>query len=59
MVVKSQVACQALFGCTDRIVGMQIYLLVFDALPEPFHEYVIPPAAFAVHAELDPVVNAE
>jgi hypothetical protein len=24
---------------------MQIYLLVFDALPESFHEHVIPPTA--------------
>jgi hypothetical protein len=35
---------------------MQIDLLVLDAAPEPFHEHVIPPAAFAVRADLDAVV---
>lgn len=30
---------------------MQIYLFVLNAPPEPFHEYVIPPAIFAIHAD--------
>ncbi len=32
------------------IIGMQIYLLIFDASPEPFHEYIITPATSSVHA---------
>jgi hypothetical protein len=31
---------------------MQIDFFVFDALPEPFHEDVIPPAPLAIHADL-------
>jgi hypothetical protein len=38
---------------------VQVDLLVFDASPQPFHEHVIPPTAFAVHADLNPVVFQE
>ena len=55
LVVKCQVALQALVRGTDGLIGVQIDLLVFDALPEPFHEHVVAPAAFPIHADLDPV----
>jgi hypothetical protein len=57
-VVQGHGACQALLGCADRIVGMQI-ASYFDALPLPFHEYVTPPAAVAVHTDLDTLVLEE
>jgi len=38
---------------------MQIDLLVLDALPEPFDEDVIAPAAFAVHADLNAVLSEQ
>jgi hypothetical protein len=45
-------------GCADtrfhRLV--EIHLLVFDAFPESFHEHVVAPAAFPVHADLDAVL---
>ena len=56
LIIEHQLAFQALMRSADRLVGMQIHLLVFDALPESFHKYVIPPAAFSVHADLDAVV---
>ena len=56
LIIEHQLAFQALMRSADRFVGMQIHLLVFDALPESFHKYVIPPAAFSVHADLDAVV---
>ena len=50
MIVKSQIAFQALLGLADVIIGMQIYLLIFDASPEPFDEHIITPATSTVHA---------
>jgi hypothetical protein len=35
----------------DAVVGPQIYLLVFDAAPQPLDEHVVPPCVFAVHAD--------
>ena len=40
----------------DGVIRVQIDLLIFQAPPESFHEYVIPPAAFAVHADLNAAV---
>ena len=56
LVVERQVARQFLLGSVDGLVGMQIRLLVFDALPEPFHEDVVAPAACAVHADPNAVL---
>ena len=42
-------------GGADSLVGEQIDLLVFDALPVSFHEHVIPPAACVAHADLNAV----
>jgi hypothetical protein len=36
-----------------------IYLLVFDAAPQPLDEHVIPPGAFAVHADRNAVVGEQ
>ena len=55
LVVERQVAFQSLLGSTDGLVGMQIHLLVFDALPESFHEHVVAPTACPVHADLNAV----
>ncbi len=56
LVVKRQVAFQCLVSSADGLVGVEIHLLVFDALPEAFYEYVVAPAAFPIHADLDAVV---
>jgi hypothetical protein len=58
-IVQGHGACQSLLGCADRIVGTQRHRLIFVALPLPFHEYVTPPAAVAVHADLDTLVLEE
>ena len=59
LVIECQVALQALVRGADGLVGVQIHLLVFDALPESFHEHVVAPAAFPVHADLNAVVFQE
>ena len=59
LVIERQVVLQALLRSPDGLVGVQIHLLVFDAFPEAFHEYVVSPAPFAVHADLDAVVGQQ
>lgn len=46
LVIERQLACQSLLRGADRLVGMQIHLLVFDALPEPLNNHIIAPTAF-------------
>ena len=43
----------------DGLIGVQIDLLVFDALPESFDKHVVPPTPFPVHADLNAVVCQE
>ncbi|AOU97832.1 hypothetical protein BI364_07510 [Acidihalobacter yilgarnensis] len=52
-VVEVKVTGQDLASTGDGIVAMQVDLLVLDRLPEPFDEDVVPPAPFAIHADLD------
>ena len=53
LVVERNVFVESFPGIADALVGVQIHLLVFDALPEPFHAHVVPPAALSIHADLD------
>jgi len=59
LVVEPQIARYALVGVADGLVGVQIDLLVFNAFPESFHEHVIAPTPFPVHADLDAVGGQE
>ena len=54
-IVESEVAGQLLPGLGDALIGMQVDMLVFHALPQPLDEHVVDPAPLAVHADLDPV----
>ena len=59
LVVERQVLPHSLTGGADAVIGPQIHLLVLHAPPQPFHEHVIPPAAGAVHTDLDAMVFQE
>src|SRR5438445_7962208 len=54
-VVEVQVGAQAGLGDGYRVISLEIDLLIFDALPEPFNEHVVTPASLAIHADLDTV----
>ncbi len=56
LVVERNVCVSSFPGIADALVGVQVHLLVFDALPKPLHEHVVPPAAFSIHADPGPVV---
>ncbi len=59
LVIERQIPLHALVRRPDGVVGVEIDLLVCNAFPESFHKYVIPPAAFAIHADLNPLVFQE
>ncbi len=59
LVVEYRIALHTLVGRTDGAIGVQIHLLVFDAFPETFHEHVVSPATFSVHADLDAVLDQQ
>jgi hypothetical protein len=56
LVGERQVPLYALMGGADAGIGLQIYLLILHAPPQPFDTHVVPPAAGAVHADLDVTV---
>ena len=52
-IVESEVAGQLLPGLGDALVGMQVDVLVFHALPQSLDEHVVDLAPLAAHADLD------
>src|SRR5450759_1474642 len=59
LVVEIEVAGQGLSGNRNGVVAMQVNFLILDALPQPFDEDVIAPAALAIHADLDAMLFEE
>ena len=54
-VVKGEVPGQLQFGFGDILIGVEIDVLIFDALPYPLDKDVVNPATLAVHADLDAI----
>jgi len=52
-VIKLQVFSDGSSGFADRLVGVEIDLLILDRLPGPLNEHVVASTAFAVHADPD------
>ena len=40
-------------GLADRVVGLEIYLLVLHRFPQPLDKHVVAPGDLAVHADAD------
>jgi len=55
-VVEREVARELLPGLGHALVGVQVDVLVFHALPQPLDNPGGHPSTFAVHADLDVVV---
>src|ERR1700722_5249136 len=58
-IVEVEIAAERCACIADAVVGFQIHLLVFDAAPQPLDEHVVPPSAFAVHADRDAVAGKQ
>ncbi len=52
-VEEVDVAADVCSGLLDRLVSVQIDMLILDQLPEPLDENIVAPAAFAIHADGD------
>ena len=52
-IVEPEIVSNTQPGFGNRIVGLEIYLLVFQATPQALHKHIIYPTALAVHAHLD------
>lgn len=53
MVVEVEVNRDLRARFRQRVVGMQVDMLVLDRLSQPLHEDVVAPATLAVHADPD------
>ena len=40
---------------SDRVVGVEVNMLVLDRSPKPFDKHVVHPPAFTIHADLNAV----
>src|SRR3979411_2710940 len=58
-IVEIEISADRVSCLADAFVGPQIHLLVFDAAPQPLDEHVVPPGAFAVHADGDAVAGEQ
>jgi hypothetical protein len=49
-IIKVEISADRVARLADGFVGSQIYLLVFDAAPQPFDEHIIPPGPRLEHS---------
>src|ERR1700737_4358662 len=56
-VVEAEVSADGSPGLGHRVVGSEIYLLVFDRPPKPLDKDIVTPCAFAVHADGDAILD--
>ena len=54
-IVEVEIAAQRLLDVGNGVVAVQVNLFILDRFPEALHEDVVPPAALAIHADLDAV----
>src|SRR5260370_805521 len=56
-IIEVEITADRVPRLANAFVGPQIYLLVFDAAPQPLDEHVVPPCSFAIHADRDAVAG--
>lgn len=59
LIVERQLLLHTLVRCPDGLIRVQVDLLVCEASPQPFHEYVVSPAPVAVHADVDAMLGQQ
>jgi len=52
--VEIKVSADTYPGFRPDFVSIQLYVLVLNALPQPFHKYVVPAAPFTILADWYP-----
>src|ERR1700692_1095540 len=56
-IIKHQIATERCARVRHAVVSAQINLFVFHAPPQPFDKHVVTPGTFAIHADLDFVLE--
>src|SRR5258708_3074285 len=56
-IIEVEITADRVPRLANAFVGPQIYLLVFDAAPQPLDEHVVPPCSFAIHTDRDAVAG--
>ena len=56
-IVEVEISADRIACFADGFVSPQVYLLIFDAAPQPLDEHVVAPCALAVHADGDAVAG--
>ena len=59
LIVEAQIAANRSARITDAFIGPQIYLFVFDGAPQTLDEHIVPPSAFAIHADGDALLSEQ
>ncbi len=57
VIIEVDVVFEPLLRVTNRLVRVEIDLLLLEASPETLHKDVIPPPAAAIHTDLDALVS--
>ena len=52
-IVEPEIVSNTQPGLCNRIVRLEVRLLVFQAAPQAFYEHIVYSTTFAVHADLD------
>ena len=52
-IVKLEITSDLVPGLANRLIGMQVDVLVFERTPQPLDEDIVGPAALAIHTDLD------
>ena len=58
-IVEAQIAADRSACIADALIGPQVYLLVLDGAPQPLDEHIVPPSAFAIHADGDALLSED
>jgi len=58
-IVKLEVVANLQFCLAGGFISMKINMLILDGSAESLDKYIIPPSAFAIHADSNPVVCEE
>src|SRR5580693_5392814 len=59
LIVEVQIAADRSTCIADAFISSQIDLLVFDGAPQPLDEHIVPPSAFAIHADRDALFSED
>jgi hypothetical protein len=55
LIKRVEISPQPSSELSDRVVGVEVNILILDRSPMPFDKHVVHPSAFTIHADLNAV----